>query len=166
MRRLHALIAGSNRPAPAGASMTRPLADIEGEAIVRMAAGGIGGPQPELVEVPGGLGFVAEDGNRGVVLRVNFQGSLPEDGRVLVRLTWREEDGAAPACQATFYDQPDFVLLAWRQERLADGALAKELEVCALGDPAQSKRLMLTLMAGAKFGPNRLPDRLQLLALP
>lgn len=157
----------SNRPVPRRAAMTRVLASVRGPDVGRMMVGSLGPGGLDLARQNGRLGFVALVKDQGVVLGVNFHGTLPEDGRVTLRLGW---DGlhleSEAACLVVLYDQPDFSLLSWTENPAEGSGLTKELEVCANGDPAQPKRLLISLMAAGGTRFNRLPDRLDLLAAP
>lgn len=155
----------NNRPAPRDLGEARILAKVQGADVARMVVGNLGPGKPDLVHSHGGLGFTALSNDQGMVLGVNFQGTLPEDGRVGLRLRWEALDGEREeSCRAVIYDQPDFFLLSWTETPGTHGGLSKQLDVCALGDFTQPKRLLVSLMAAGRSRFNRLPDSVELLA--
>lgn len=155
----------SNRPAPRRTAPTRIMAEVAGAEVARMMVGSLGPGVLDLTLRQDRLGFTALSNDQGAVLGINFHGTLPDDGRVVLRLSWEALDAAAEAaCLAVLYDQPDFALLSWSESGGDGAALVKELEVCVVGDPALPKRLLLSLMAADRARFNRLPDGIRLLA--
>lgn len=163
LRHLRHAVRSGNRTAPDRAVMTRVLATVQGPEVARMVIGGLGRHPPEPTRRSGGLGFAATADDQGIVLGVNFHGTLPEDGRVMLRLIWERLAPEAEApCLAVLYDQPDFSLLSWTETSTEGGGVIKDLAVCAIGDPQRPKRLLLSLMTAGRDHFNRLPDRVEL----
>lgn len=150
---------GANVPAASGTE-PRVLASVAGPDVLRMVIGQVGGGV-----VLDGSTFNAATINDGAVIGINFFGTLPADGRVLLRLSWEKSRLSRRhlACHAVLVPQPDFFLSDWR-EGGDDLTLVKDVEATVIGDPMAPRRLLLSLMAAKVGYVALLPDRIEVMS--
>lgn len=153
---------GVNSPSGQPEQSLRLMAAIDGPDIERVIVGQLGTGAIERL----GHAFRSANVNDGLVLGINFHGTLPSDGMVTIRLIWT--DSAIPKGQrlshAVFYDQPDFSLIRWNHAE-RDGGASKSLTVSVNGQRDEPKRLMIGLMNAQAGAIVRLPDRLEILGI-
>lgn len=146
--------------APTSTRADKVLASVVGIDVARLAVGGLGDGA-----TLDGLTFRPATIKDGIVFGVNFQGTLPADGCVTLRLAWAKDrlSRSRVPCQVVLMDQPHFTLQDWRDVS-DERTLVKEVEAMVTGDSSQLRRLLLSVMA-AKVGlVNVLPDRVDILA--
>lgn len=152
---------GANLPPARPTTSPQRIAAVTGADIGRMVIGHVGNGPVELRDHR----FRGTKIDDGLVLAVNFHGTLPSDGMVTIRLSWNDPPADAKGehlCHAVFYDQADFSLIGWTLTE-DKGRTVKDMAVSVNGDPTAPKRLMIAMMTAQAGTVNRLPDCLEIL---